>query len=772
MVKIPFNVSARTARLIGRENVSNADGAIIELVKNCYDADANSCIVFFDNKSEAKPNIYIIDNGEGMIEDVIKKHWMTIGTSNKLNDFYTQNKRVKTGAKGIGRFALDRLGKTCEMLTLPKGQKDGHEWKVNWTDFEQDGIHLGDVNADLTPATGLDLKEKIDALFAKVKTKDLPNLKKFNHGTLIKISGLNDNWDDQAVARIYKDLELLTPPDEEKTFSIFLFSTTKPDAYGKVSSAANEDYDYKLVANVDKNKNVRIVIHRNEFDVKAVDDDIFKRSEMKKFPYDRKTFRKKSFPIKTTLGKLMPSSVDSEQLDMIGPFSFTFYFMKRTYGKDDQAKFFYRHFEARNRSDWLKRFGGIKLFRDNFWIRPYGEAESPAFDWLGLGERAGASPAGITKQEGGWRVRPNQVAGIIKISRITNIRFEDKSSREGLQENKTFETFRNIILKLINKFEEDRHKVMRPMLLTYDEKHETEKIKDEALTIAADTPKKDKPLSSLSKKEKLARAVLVLNQEKEEQKEEFRLSRALASAGLIITSFSHELQHLSSLLKVRNDQLTEILRKVVPKKSLKNLKDYEDPFVMLKDMAEEDAKLQNWIQFSLNSVSKDKRTRTNIDLLKYFKAFQSIWSKTLEFRKVTLVLPDTNQGEYILHAFPIDIDSIFNNLLANSLDAFKRPGAPSNQRKISIKVSETRQNLQVTYEDSGPGLDEHIENPYKILEPFFTTKVDSTGKDVGTGLGMWIVKNIIDEYKGEVEIPSKRPGFIIKIFLPKHKPNA
>jgi HSP90 family molecular chaperone len=92
MAKIPFNVSARTARLIGRENVSNADGAIIELVKNCYDADAGSCIVFFDNKSEAKASLYIIDNGDGMTEDVIKNHWMTIGTSNKLKDFYTGNK--------------------------------------------------------------------------------------------------------------------------------------------------------------------------------------------------------------------------------------------------------------------------------------------------------------------------------------------------------------------------------------------------------------------------------------------------------------------------------------------------------------------------------------------------------------------------------------------------------------------------------------------------------------------------------------------------------
>ena len=48
-IKIPFKVSARTARLIGRENIATSKGAIIELVKNGYDADSKLCIVYFDN---------------------------------------------------------------------------------------------------------------------------------------------------------------------------------------------------------------------------------------------------------------------------------------------------------------------------------------------------------------------------------------------------------------------------------------------------------------------------------------------------------------------------------------------------------------------------------------------------------------------------------------------------------------------------------------------------------------------------------------------------
>jgi len=69
MAKIPFKVSARTARLIGRENIASLKGAIIELVKNAYDADSPFCIVYFSTDS-----LYIIDAGESMTQDVIANH--------------------------------------------------------------------------------------------------------------------------------------------------------------------------------------------------------------------------------------------------------------------------------------------------------------------------------------------------------------------------------------------------------------------------------------------------------------------------------------------------------------------------------------------------------------------------------------------------------------------------------------------------------------------------------------------------------------------------
>lgn len=79
-MKIPFNVDAYTARLIGRENVAKIDGAILELVKNAYDADANICVLYYEKTSNT---FYIMDNGYGMDNDAIISNWMTIGYSSK-----------------------------------------------------------------------------------------------------------------------------------------------------------------------------------------------------------------------------------------------------------------------------------------------------------------------------------------------------------------------------------------------------------------------------------------------------------------------------------------------------------------------------------------------------------------------------------------------------------------------------------------------------------------------------------------------------------------
>lgn len=129
-MKIPFTASARTAMLIGMENFSNPEGAIIELVKNTYDADSAYCYILFDGTDEQITDIYIIDYGCGMDISTIQNCWMQVGTDDKQQNVQTANGRIKSGAKGIGRFAFNRLGSQAVMYTHKNGE-DAYAWKVD-----------------------------------------------------------------------------------------------------------------------------------------------------------------------------------------------------------------------------------------------------------------------------------------------------------------------------------------------------------------------------------------------------------------------------------------------------------------------------------------------------------------------------------------------------------------------------------------------------------------------------------------------------------------
>lgn len=248
MKKIPFKVSARAARLIGRENVATSQGAVTELVKNAYDADAGACAIFFLRRHDVVPeqlsstdfsdlksvlknsdqfyveqdgifkladsldeanfvelsaalddviDLWIVYNGKGMSSDVIEDYWMVIGTDAKELKSKSDGGRVLIGAKGIGRFALDRLGQECELYSANKSSPD----VVHWGDFEGEGKIIDDVTAileteqrsypDVLSEIGLDslLPNNMPA------RDDTTAPLSFLHGTTIGIRALHDVWD-------------------------------------------------------------------------------------------------------------------------------------------------------------------------------------------------------------------------------------------------------------------------------------------------------------------------------------------------------------------------------------------------------------------------------------------------------------------------------------------------------------------------------------------------------------------------------------------------
>ena len=844
MGKIPFKVSARTARLIGRENIASAKGAIIELVKNAYDADSKLCIVYFDNKyselldffshndyshflehggseqlfhrvynvstrgyvlREAtldndylalkkqfrKLNtLYIIDLGEGMTQQVIQNYWMTIGTDNKASDFFTKSGRVKTGAKGIGRFALDKLGNKTELTTFFDKEKheqdqdtdgnstpnDGYTWNVTWSDFEGDSKTIDKVYAELEGIEKETFQERIIKSINSKTITDLLTEHDINSGTILKISELRDDWNDFYIEQVFTDLEVLVPPQEYSIFSIFFFSSSIPDKYGEVLGSVCDDYDYKLVAKADKYQNVTITVYRQEYDVESIDPELFNREMMKHPHYTLKDFKRGQWTTQKTFSQLMAgfSQVDEDNVfQNIGEFTFTFYFMKKTYASDDAEKYFYNKFRAHERKSWLEKFAGIKLFRDNFRVRPYGEVSNSAFDWLGLGGRKAKSPAGAAKKDGGYRVPPEVVTGAIHISRLTNVDFEDKSSREGLQENKTFRIFTKIITNIIKVFEDDRSYIAREMSEYYKKKNAKVIDKESAEKLASTILRenRNKTGSSKDKDSDITNKEIILAQLSEEKSEEIeklkdeqKVLRAMASSGIVMASFSHDLSKLNNILSSRIDKLRVLISDAVLEEDYADVESRKNPFVHLERMKQQDLKLQNWLKFSLGAARKDKRRRKKLYFDEYFDSFATDWASILDARGITI---EINQISHLgMRVFEIDIDSIFNNLLINSIDAFVSSKI-DRSRKINITCTDNGRELVLNYHDTGPGLSTDISNPESIFDPLFTTKCNRhTGEEEGTGLGMWLVKSIVKDNDGRVKLLYPSEGFGLRISFP------
>ncbi len=113
-----FESSGRLVTILGKESVSNPSIALIEAIKNTYDADAKEVdVIFKEVKSYHKGEIIIQDDGHGMTREDIKERWMKLATDNKLHEPFTKKyKRRKIGEKGIARFAFSTLGLAGEVI--------------------------------------------------------------------------------------------------------------------------------------------------------------------------------------------------------------------------------------------------------------------------------------------------------------------------------------------------------------------------------------------------------------------------------------------------------------------------------------------------------------------------------------------------------------------------------------------------------------------------------------------------------------------------------
>ena len=334
---------ARIIRTIGEELISDDKVALLELVKNSYDADASiitikitgRVVIEKDGKKEIKKiikeggSITIYDDGCGMSLTTIKEAWMEPATiSKKKVKQSPAKKRRYTGEKGIGRFASAKLSTNLQIISKIT---DDNEVIVdfNWKDFDNNDIYLDEVKCKW------EVREPVEYLGN-------------SHGTKLILTNLHSDWDEEKIRQFRIALQrLINPVSPVLDFLIELDLPKDFDSYtGTIEPPESlKRPNYSIKGTIDKDGLPSITFtSKKKGESKLIDFVLLKKDEK---------FLTGSFDFDFRVWDLDPESLDelAKETDT-----------KRKYIKDA-----------------LKEIAGISIYRDSFRVLPYGD---PKFDWV------------------------------------------------------------------------------------------------------------------------------------------------------------------------------------------------------------------------------------------------------------------------------------------------------------------------------------------------------------------------------------------------------
>jgi hypothetical protein len=750
----PFSVSARVAMQLGRESISSSVTAILELVKNAYDADADVVRIRFAGLDTATPRMIVEDDGKGMSAKELKDNWMVIGTANKVDAGRSKSKgRILTGEKGLGRLGLDRLCIRTRVQSIILGGKDAVELDVDWLKYEQTTSRLEEVSHPLFKISSLE----IDPLTGEARA--------YPKGTRLILDGLKDRWDEAAIAELYGELSLLISPFSET--NDFRVELDTGGAFSKFDGVIASDATivagayWKVVGIIDEHGMVEIrmssMLRETEYHQRSTPWSEFVKGE-----------------------GLVPEC---------GPLKFEFYFFHR--GELNAPG---QSLTLPKLNQFMQSNQGIRIYRDGFRVKPYGEPNGEG-DWLRLGYRRTINPEGV-KMIGNWKLGYNQVVGAVFLSRETNQALIDQTNREGLVIGTGFRHLYIFAEKVLTFFEKHHQKFERsrveplhqiPELPTNTE--ESAAAADAALQQLANLTQKidlllsPTPGDSPPSREQIGQNLGAVNQtlsravkalEENAKQESTRRVQTelekntlanLASLGILTACFGHETcgwantvrgnalwlgRNLESNLFMVTPDVRELVMQV------------------LTDLGVDASKLHTFAEFALGNVRPYKRRRREFCVkevaLNVFAAFR----ESLQQQKhIETDLSNIPVHQCLIVGYQIDWESIFANLVTNAMWAVTQH---QGQRKVSFSIIEDDMHFNLIFDDNGFGLEAGTEE--RIFEAGFSTKRNHKGEQEGTGMGLYIVKSfVVDNSGGTVQAISKGPlgGARFILTVPKAK---
>lgn len=725
--RLHFSVDARAIIQLGRESIKHPTTALLELIKNGYDADAK--IVEVDIREDS---IRIADDGFGMSRDEIESGWLRIGFSEKRTQKHSANNRRKTGEKGIGRLSADRLGAVLDLRSKEDGS-DAQRLLVNWNDFDVEGKNLTDVDVSLDVATTFN--------FADYNKK---------HGTEIVIQNLRHVWLASDIEQAYSELvSLVSPFTESNDFKIKFSNYLLPDLNGIVESQYFDVAELSIDALYEESTN-------------SVTYKITDRSKESEVATEH-TIQWQQLSHRTNAQE---SGVDNLRC---GPVRLQILFYPRTASNPLLEQ---KGLNTKGLRQFLDKNIGIKIYRDNVSVKPYGYNNEMAGDWLQLARRKERDPAGLNRPT--YKIASSQLIGAISIGRDTNPNLYDGAAREGLVENDAFFDLRALATSCVALLEKYRHEQAvadEPKKESTKPKLEqAEDLKDDLSDLssgigklmeqAADPNISSEQLqASIEEVSKIAERAAGKEEIILELLDKDRALSGLATVGIASAVFGHETQTAISLFKSN-------AYAAISKLKLKKGPQVDKALLHLEEAVKFADQVDAWGAFGLMRIKRDKRTKRILNVNDIIGHIVDEISHTVSSLRIDI---NTDLADIQAKTFAMDIESIVLNLLSNALWACTQNNG-TRKIKIQLKAKDLGDlsGFEISVSDSGPGIDETMVE--EIWRPLFTTRKDKYGHEEGTGLGLSIVKSTVDELSGKCDVSPKSSlgGAEFKIWIPQN----
>jgi|APTNR8051073442_1049403.scaffolds.fasta_scaffold00057_41 signal transduction histidine kinase len=672
---------------IGRDLIQDQYAAIVELVKNAYDADSPDVYVEF--RASADRGSYFItveDHGHGMERDVVIKNWMVPSTDDKLRRRESPDGRIMQGRKGIGRYASSILGNDLLLETVTRrGEKT--TVYVEWKNFET-ATYLDEV-----------------VILVETEPTALPS------GTRLTITGnaeLLAKWDQRQFDKLRFELKKLISPistilgknqaDDEFRIHITIDGFLK-DQDGIIHEMIEpypivDLYDYRIAGQVGLDGN-GLLTYYNQKARNIIEEQIrFSAGSPTgcgELVFDIRVYDREREAIESLIGR----------------------------GLKDGAGNYVGKQQAR---ELLNKNNGIGVYRNGFRIRPLGDAD---FDWLKLNQQRIQNPS--------LRIGSNQVIGYVEIQSEEYSDLIEKSARDGLRENAAFEGLKETTRKVIAQLEEKRFEyrkkagLSRPVLkierelerlFSFDELRRGVRAK---LTKSGIDEKTADEIIDIIRKEEYEK-----NRIAEDIRQAVAVYQGQATLGKIINVILHEGRHPLNYFRNQIPNLTYWYESYLKTGDSEKL----ERFMAIAEGIGQNADVFVKLFSRLDPLAAAKRSaRKSLPLKKTIEDTFTVFEEDMKRYGVSVKV--TGPDDFRFLCWTQDIYAIFTNLIDNSI--YWMSERNSGKKEIYVTLETDGESLlYIDYRDTGPGITPSFIESEVIFEPQFSTKPD------GTGLGLAI----------------------------------